>query len=268
MVGVCLGAIILGDQAGIVLIACLSFLAFRELISIHPIRQSDRGAVLWAYLAIPVQYLWVYLKWYGMFIVFIPVYMSLLIPIKLVLKQETKGFIRSTATLHWAIMMTVFSISHIGYLFSLPPHSLPQGGTQGLVVYVLFLTQFNDVAQFISGKLFGKYKIIEKVSPNKTWEGFIGGVIVTAAVSAMLGPYLTPFPRLYAVLAGIGISILGFLGDVTMSAVKRDLQIKDSGDFIPGHGGILDRIDSLIFVAPVFFHMIFYLYYPSYSTAY
>jgi phosphatidate cytidylyltransferase len=208
-----------------------------------------------------VQYYWVGQAWYGMFIVFIPVYVFLLLPLRMVIIGETKEFLRAAGTLHWGIMTLVFGISHIAYLLVLPEANNPNAGGPGLVLFLVFLTQFNDVAQYLWGKNLGRHKIIPKVSPNKTWEGFLGGVATTTLLSALLSDWLTPMPWTVAVAAGLLISIAGFIGDVTISALKRDIGLKDSGSMLPGHGGILDRIDSLTYTAPLFFHFIYYLYY-------
>ncbi len=238
----------------------LSFLALKEFLSIVPTRMVDRKVVFWAYLSIPIQYYWVSIGWYGLFIVFIPVYIFLLLPLRMILIGETKGFIRSAGILHWSVMLTVFCLSHIAYLLILPIKNI-DAGSIGLVLFLLFMTQFNDVCQFIWGKLFGRHKIIPKVSPNKTWEGFIGGFITITFCAGAVAPLLTPLSHQQGLMAGAIIGCSGFIGDVVISAVKRDLQIKDSGYLIPGHGGILDRMDSLIFTSPLFFHFIYFLKY-------
>lgn len=260
IIGLLFSFLTLGTNAAIVFFAFLSFLALKEFLSIVPIRQTDRNAVFWVYLSIPFQYYWIAIGWYGMFIIFIPVYIFLLIPVRMVLKGETDGFIKAAGIIHWAAMMTVFSISHIAYLLVLPEKN-PLAGGIGLVLFLLFMTQFNDISQYIWGKLFGQHKIIPQVSPNKTWEGFLGGVISITLISALVAPYLTPLNVYEGLLAGLIISVSGFFGDVVISSVKRDLRIKDSGHLIPGHGGILDRMDSLIYTAPLFFHYLYYLHY-------
>lgn len=260
IVGLLFLFLVIGTNASIVFFAFLSFLALKEFISIVPTRQADRNAVFWVYLSIPLQYYWVSIGWYGVFIIFIPVYLFLLIPVRMVLKGDTEGFIKSAGILNWAAMLTIFSVSHVAYLLVLPEKNLLAGGI-GLVLFLLFMTQFNDVSQYGWGKLFGKHKILPKVSPNKTWQGFIGGVATITLVSAFVAPHLTPLSLQQGVIAGVLISVSGFFGDVVISSVKRDLHIKDSGTLIPGHGGILDRIDSLIYTAPLFFHYIYYLHY-------
>jgi phosphatidate cytidylyltransferase len=130
-----------------------------------------------------------------------------------------------------------------------------------MLLFLLVMTQFNDVAQYVWGKSFGKHKIVPKVSPNKTWQGFIGGTLTVTLSSYFLAPYLTPLTANQGLVAGLIIALSGFIGDLVVSSVKRDLRIKDTSQFIPGHGGILDRIDSLMFTAPLFFHYLYYLYY-------
>jgi phosphatidate cytidylyltransferase len=158
-------------------------------------------------------------------------------------------------------MTLVFGISHIAYLLALPESKNPAAGGAGLVLYLVFLTQFNDVAQYVWGKTLGRNKIIPKVSPNKTWEGLLGGVATTVVLAILLSRWLTPMRWSMALLAGLLIGTAGFIGDVTISALKRDIGLKDSGSILPGHGGILDRIDSLTYTAPLFFHFLYYSYY-------
>jgi phosphatidate cytidylyltransferase len=260
MIALIFAALVMGKKSSVIFFGFLSFLALKEFCSIASLRQADRRVLFWAYLAIPVQYYFVYIGWYGMFIIFIPVYMFLFLPIRMVLIGQNQGFIKSAATIQWALMLTVFCISHIAYLLTLPVKN-DAAGSVGLVLFLLFITQFNDVSQYIWGKLFGKNKIIPKVSPNKTWEGFLGAVITITICSGFAAPLLTPLTFELGLIFGFIISISGFFGDVVISSVKRDLEIKDSGNLIPGHGGILDRIDSLIYTAPLFFHMIYYFSY-------
>jgi len=260
MIGILFFCLFFSKTTAIVLFAFISFLGLKEFFSIVPIRQTDRRVIFWAYLSIPIQYYLVTISWYGVFIIFIPVYVFLFLPLRMVLIGEVKGFIRSAGITHWAVMLTVFCLSHIAYLLVLPVKNINAGGV-GLVMFLLAMTQLNDVCQYIWGKLLGKHKIIPKVSPNKTWEGFLGGVITITLISGVIGPLLTPMIFIHSLFAGLIISVSGFIGDVVISAVKRDLEIKDSGSLIPGHGGILDRFDSLIFTSPLFFHFIYYLYY-------
>jgi phosphatidate cytidylyltransferase len=265
-------AIILSRGASLFFLAFVSFLALKEFLSLVPTRRADHRVLFLAYLSIPFQYLWVYLEWYGMFIIFIPVYLFLLLPTRMVLIGETDGFLRAIGTLHWGLMTTVFSLSHAAMLLVIHPidsarykpvwpseagvlHSGP-----GLLILLVLLTQSNDVSQYIWGKTLGRRKVVPKVSPGKTLGGLAGGVATTMVLATTLGPYLTFLDWKRSLLAGTIIGLSGFAGDVSISALKRDLGVKDSGTMLPGHGGILDRVDSLTYTAPLYFHFIFYCY--------
>ena len=241
--------------------ALLSFTALRELSSISKhLRAEDRPIVIWGYLSIPVQYYLAYKGNYALFLLFIPVFMHMFIPFVLVMRGSTDGIARAMSVLPTHLMLTVFAISHLAFLLSLPGSDSFRAGGRGLLLFVVFITEMNDVFQFIWGKALGKHKILPKVSPNKTWEGFIGGIISTVVVGYFLR-FLTPLNGMEALIISFVIACMGFAGDVVVSAIKRDIGIKDTGNLIPGHGGLLDRIDSLAFTAPVFFHIIYNLYY-------
>jgi phosphatidate cytidylyltransferase len=253
-------AVAAGETTSIVLIAALSFLTFREFHSVVPIRPADRVVLGLAYVAIPIQYYFIWTQWYGMFSIFVPVYAFTFITAATAFAGETRGFIRSNATLHWALLLTVYNISHLAFLIVLPlEHRVAAGGI-GLLVFVLVVVQFNDVAQFIWGRLFGRRRIVPSVSPGKTWEGFLGGAVTSMLLAVVIARDLTPFSLPAAALIGLTLSVCGFLGDVTLSAVKRDLGLKDTGTSLRGHGGVLDRLDSLTLAAPIGFHIIRYFY--------
>ena len=254
-------ATVLNPIISVCAIALLSFTALRELISISKnIRPEDRRALIWCYLAVPVQYYLAYKGYYSLFLIFIPIFMHVWIPFILVIRGVTEDIGRAMAVLPTQLMLTVFGISHLAFLLALPSlTSYPLGG-RGLLLFVVFITEMNDVFQFTWGKLFGRYKIIPKVSPNKTWEGFIGGIATSTVVGCYLR-FLTPFSFNQALIISFSVACAGFIGDVVVSALKRDIGKKDTGNTIPGHGGILDRIDSLAMTAPVFFHIVYNLFY-------
>jgi phosphatidate cytidylyltransferase len=259
MAGVFMLAILLSRAVSLVFLGFLSFLALKEYLSLIPTRRADRSVLLWVYLAVPLQYLWVWIDWYGMFIIFIPVYMLMLIPVRMVLHGQTEGYLRAAGTLHWGLMITVFTLSHIAYLLQLPE----KGGAAGasLVLFLVLVTQVNDVAQYTWGKLFGRHKVMPSVSPNKTYEGLLGGIATSFVLTLLLAPHLTPLTRGESLVAGFFLPLAGFLGDVSVSAIKRDIGVKDAGSIIPGHGGVLDRVNSLTFTAPLFFHFLRYLHF-------
>jgi phosphatidate cytidylyltransferase len=206
-------------------------------------------------------YLAAHLEHHGLFTFFGWVFVPCALVFIMVFAQErTDGFLKELGAALAGFMITIYAPSHLAHFFALPSGA-NETGAAGFVLFVIALTQWNDVAQYCCGKLFGKRKIVPKVSPNKTWGGFLGGILLTMGASVLIAPYLTPFSMLQALAIGAIIAPLGFLGDVFISAIKRDLGIKDTGAFLPGHGGILDRIDSLILVAPVYFHLVYYFVY-------
>jgi len=180
----------------------VSFLALKEFLSLIPTRRADRRVLFWAYLAIPAQFFWASQAWYGMFIIFIPVYLFLLLPLRMILVGATEGFLKAVGTLHWGVMTTVFCLSHLAYLLILDNARTPAGGA-GLLLFVVFLTQLNDVAQYLSGKLLGRHKVIPKVSPNKTVEGLLGGVVTTLGLSVLIAPFLMPLDWHESLAAGL-----------------------------------------------------------------
>lgn len=252
------GAILAGGRTGLALFAFLSYIAFKEYVSLIPFRREDRRALFWAYLAIFFQYGFLWIGWYEMFMIFIPVYMFLIVPMRLVSLQVTRGFLATVGMIHWGLMISVFCLGHAAWLFVLPLRNMPPGSSGGVVLYLVVLTGANDIAQYLWGRSLGKTKVLPGVSPGKTWVGLWGGVASTAVLAAALAPLLTPLSLRAALPIGAAIGLFGFVGDVVVSALKRDLGIKDSGGLLPGHGGILDRIDSLMFTAPLFLHYLRY----------
>jgi phosphatidate cytidylyltransferase len=254
-------AMIVSRSVSLIFFAFVSFLALKEFLSLIPVRRADRRPLFWAYLAIPLQYYWVWAEWYGMFIIFIPVFCFLLLPVRMLLIGETEGYLRASGTLQWGLMTTVFSLSHAAFLLILRERENPEiTAGPGLMLYLVLLTQLNDVAQFIWGKTLGRARITPTVSPKKTWAGLLGGIATTTGLATLLGPVLTPMDYVQSAIAGVIIGVGGFFGDINLSALKRDLGIKDTGSLLPGHGGILDRVDSLTYTAPLFFHYVYYLF--------
>jgi phosphatidate cytidylyltransferase len=261
MASIFVAATVFNPIISFVAFGLLSFMALRELASISKnVRDEDRRVIIWCYLAIPVQYYFAYKGWHNLFLTFIPIFMFIWIPFMLILQGTTEGISRSMSVLPTQLMFTVFGISHLGFMLTLPPLEGFHAGGRGLLLFIVFITEMNDVFQFTWGKLLGHIKILPKISPNKTWEGFIGGMVTSSIVGYLLH-FLTPLTAIEAMIVSGCIACAGFIGDVVVSAIKRDIGKKDTGDIIPGHGGILDRIDSLAITAPVFFHIVFHMYY-------
>lgn len=254
------------EWISIIGIMLVCFLSFHEFIKSVNVREVDKDVILFAYLMIPFQFIFIALNWYAMAIIFIPIYIFLTIPLFLVLSKEPQGYLKSVAVIYWAMIASVFCLSHIAMIFTLPVDNNNQTfNAISLIFYLLFLTEINDVLQYVCGKTLGKKmmsnKILPTISPNKTLAGFVGGIVFTTLIAYFTTRYFTPLNHLESIGLGLLVSIGGFVGDVCMSAIKRDLGVKDYSSLLPGHGGILDRVDSLIYTAPLFFHYIRYLHY-------
>ena len=259
MTAVFAAALATGGVGSVILFALTSFIALREFVTLTPTRRGDHRTLFWAFFVFaPVQYLLVDIQWYGLFAIFIPVYAFLFIPVRSALTGDTTDFLARTATIQWGLMIAVYCVSHAPALLML---AIPGYQDQGakLLLYLIIVVQLSDVLQYVFGKTLGKHRIVPKVSPNKTWEGTIGGIGSASLVGAALW-WVTPFSPGQAWLIALLICLAGFAGGLVMSAIKRDRGVKDFGTLIEGHGGVLDRIDSLCFAAPVFFHLVRYFY--------
>jgi phosphatidate cytidylyltransferase len=255
------GALAIGKTGVIVLFAFASFVALREYVSIAPTRRGDHGALVLAFfVVVPFQYFLVAMEWYGFFSVFIPVYAFLVLPMLAAVRGEVRDFLDRTATLQWGLMICVFCLSHVPALLALeiPGYA---GRNAFLMVFLILVVQSSDVLQYVWGKLLGRTRIAPEVSPSKTVAGFVGGVASTTLLGAALW-WVTPFTPLQAGLVSLGLGLAGFLGGLVMSAIKRDRGVKDWGTMIEGHGGVLDRLDSVCFSAPIFFHIVRYWWTP------
>jgi phosphatidate cytidylyltransferase len=261
LIGFYLLAIIFSPNYLLLFIAFISFLALKEFLSITPTRRADRRVLFFAYLAIPIQFYLIWQGWFAAFISFLPVYVYFFLALLMAVVGESQGFLKAYSSLNWGLMMTVYSLGHLAYLLMLPRAGNPVAGGAGLFLFLLILTQLNDVAQFLFGKLFDRPELRLKISMTRTWGSLIGSIGSTAVLAWLTAPLLTPLRAAEAIAVGIVVAIAGFIGYITLTAIKRDLHLKDRGTMTPGQGGVLNRIDSIIFTAPLFFYIIFYLHY-------
>jgi phosphatidate cytidylyltransferase len=247
-------AFLFGKGGVVLLFAFASFAALREFMTLADTRRGDHWALATVFfIGLPLQYYLVWIEWYGLYTVFIPVYCFLLLPIIAALRGDTTRFLERIAFVQWGLMICVFCVSHVPALLSLPiPGS--EGHNLLLIAFLVLVVQGSDVLQYVFGKLFGRRKVAPSLSPSKTWEGLVGGVASATALGAALW-WITPFNPLQAAAMAFVICLLGFFGGLVMSGIKRDRGVKDWGRMIEGHGGMLDRLDSVIFAAPIFFHM-------------
>jgi phosphatidate cytidylyltransferase len=254
MIGIFAIAMVIGPVGAMLLFGIVSLLALREYVSLIPTVPANHRTLFWAFFVVtPLQYWILYRGWYGVASIMIPVYAFLFVPMRLVLSHEVSGFLDRAARIHWGLMLCVYCISYAPALLILDVPGY-RGQSAKLLLFLVIVVQVSDVFQYIWGKLLGKRKIAPLVSPNKTWEGFAGG-ISSASLLGMSLWWMTPFSAVQALIISLMITLLGFAGGLTMSAIKRDHGVKDFGSMIEGHGGILDRMDSICFSAPVFFHV-------------
>ena len=252
---VTIGLALLAGRIGVVvLFAFVSFTALREFLTIAPTRRGDHQALVMAFFVVlPFQYFLIGVEWYGMYAVFIPVYAFLFLPILQAVKSDARNFMERSGTIQWALMVTVFCISHVPALLNLriPGH---QGRNVFLIVFLVLIVQSGDILHHVCSRYFGKHQIAPQVSPNKTVEGFVGG-IAAAVVLGVLLSWMTPFSIGEAALVSLATTLMGFFGGLVLSAMKRDRGVKDWGTGMEG-GGMLDRVASVCFAAPVYFHIV------------
>ncbi|QPB23981.1 phosphatidate cytidylyltransferase [Rhizobium sp. 007] len=253
-----IGVAFLAGRAGVVILfAFCSFAALREFITLTNTKRADHWALASAFFVVlPIQYYLLWAEEYGIYSIFVPVYAFLLMPIISVLRGDTERFLIRIAEVQWALMICVFCASHVPALLTL---NIPGYEDRNvlLIAFLVIVVQLSDVLQYVWGKLFGRTKIAPKLSPSKTVEGFAGGVASATLIGASLW-WITPFTPLQAGLLSLVITLMGFFGGLVMSAIKRDRGVKDWGNLIEGHGGLIDRLDSVVFSAPIFFHLVRY----------
>ncbi len=255
IIPIVMGTIFLGRVATIIGVSALAIFGFKEFARATGL-YDDWWLTGTVYLALAVLGLVSIVSdprtgapgWYGLFIV-LPVYVVATILLVPILRNRAKGQLRAVALAILGFVYFGWMFSHLGFLVN-SPHAY------GYLLFLIFAVEINDVAAFTFGKLFGGRKLREDISPNKTVAGSLGAIGVSLTVPWMLSFSFDHFEPLHLVLTGLIVGIGGQLGDLVISFIKRDIGIKDMGALIPGHGGILDRVDSMIFVAPLFFHMV------------
>ena len=254
-------AFLFGKNGVIFLFLFISFASLREFMSLTYTRSGDYLALAASFfIVLPLQYLLIYVGWYGLYSIFIPVYAFLVLPILAAVGGDTQRFLERTSKIQWGLMICVFCISHVPALLTLQIPGF-EGRNLLLIAFLVIVVQGSDVLQYVWGKLFGKRKVAPELSPSKTWEGLVGGVASATALGAALY-WTTPFNPWQVALMALTICLKGFFGGLVRSAIKRDRGVKDWGSMIEGHGGMLDRLDSVIFAAPIYFHALRYWWVP------
>jgi len=249
-----------------VLMAVAGVLGFREFIRLIGVNAVGRATVACAFGLIPVHYGLIVGGCDSVARGMLPVATVMIVGGLRACRGQVEGYTRLTAATVWGLLLLVYAPSYSLFLFRLSDAANTPVGPAGWFLYLVILTEANDIAQAIIGRSLGRTKMTPVVSPNKSWEGFVGGLATTTVLAIELAPWLktirntgntatgsTAAGVLTSAAAGGLIAVSGFLGDINMSAVKRDAGVKDGGALLPGHGGVIDRIDSLSFSAPVFY---------------
>lgn len=257
MIPLVLLCIFLGREAAILFFTALAGLAFREFARATGLVR-DRGIAAAVYLGIAAAgVLSVVIDpredvpgWYGLFMA-LPVYVIALILLVPILRNRARGQLQSIA-------LGVVGFLYIGWMFGHLAFLANARYAYGYLLYLILAVELSDVTAYTCGKLFGRHPLRSNISPKKTWEGSLGALAASMALPWVLHFSFPHFTVRDCILTGLIVGVAGQLGDLSMSVIKRDLGIKDMGALIHGHGGILDRIDSLIYVAPLFFHMVRY----------
>jgi len=264
-------ALLLGKWGVALLFTFASWLGLREYLRLVFGQEGDRLTKAVAYACVPINYLLIVLQWQTAFTVFVPLVAMLMLITAGVSKRSPGDYFRATAAVHWGLLLTVYGFSHAVLLFTLPVPESGGAASAGWFLFLVILTETDDIAQALVGRRIGKHKITPVISPNKTSEGFAGGLVTSILLALLLAPWLTPLadsvalermqlpvpvPYFWAAVAGVLISLFGFLGDINMSAAKRAAGVKDGGTLLPGQGGMIDRIDSLTLAAPSFYYLV------------
>ncbi len=246
-------AFLIGKLATVFLFWAVSFWALREFITLTPTRPADHRTLFWVFvLCTPAQFILVGLNQYWLYSILIPVYAFLLIPARIAFSGDSKRFLERTAKIQAGLLICVYCLSYAPALLTLDMKSNPSRNVSLLFFFIL-MVQLGDVFQYAWSQLPSKHPMVPTIQPSKTWEGLLGGTATSALVGAALW-WATPFPYWMAALMSLVVALMGAAGSLTMSAIKRDRGVKDYGTLVEGHGGVLDRIDSICFAAPVFFH--------------
>jgi len=252
-------AFLLGRTTLILLFALISFSALREFLTLTSKARGDHLALAAAFfIVLPLQYWLVGINWYGLFTILIPVYAFLFLPVVSALSGAPRNFLTRVSETQWGLMVCVYAVSHVPALMELQIPGYEGRGLR-LIAWFLIVAQASDELHYVWGRFLGTHLIAPSISRSKSWEGLAGSLVSAGLIGALLYE-ITPFNPWQAGAMALVVALMGFFGGIVMSAIKRDRGVKDWGHMIAGHGGFLDRLDSVVFAAPVFFHLTRYFW--------
>ncbi|MGB7324429.1 MAG: phosphatidate cytidylyltransferase [Rubripirellula sp.] len=265
--------LLLGRIGVVVLFGLVSFWALREFITMTPTRRGDHRTLFWVFFIFtPLQYVLIALgssppgsmgghngtDYYDFYSIMIPVYASLFIPARAAIAGDYKRFLERSAKIQWGLLICVYSLSYAPAILDLnlkqTAGNLWQGSTVSVLIFFVLIAQLASVFERAWGKIAGRHVIAEKINASRTWEGFVGSMVTTGLVAALLF-WATPFYPWEAGIVGAVVTVMASAGTMTMSAIKRDRGVTDTGTLVQGHAGVLDQIDNMCFAAPVFYHL-------------
>jgi phosphatidate cytidylyltransferase len=251
--------ILIGGHGLTLLFLLLSLLGLREFLAARNSEFINTPVIVALSLLTVAHYSFIILNWKTFFLFIVPVMSFIYLPFLFLLRRRVTDLLSSLWAAQSGLMLCVYFLSFVPGIIFLNdnPTALRKIDPVSAFLFLFLVTELNDVFQFVCGKIFGKHRLVPELSPNKTLEGFVGGLIFTTALAFLLGPYFLQLNFWQAGLAGIAISLSGMSGDLMFSAVKRTYGVKDFSDLIPGHGGALDRVDSLVFTAPTLYCLLY-----------
>ncbi len=253
-------ALLMGQVAVLVLFAFASFAALREVLTFtHKTRADHLSLALGFFVLLPLQYLFVGMGWRTLFTVLIPVFAFLLLPVLSALRGAPDRFLVRVAETQWGLMICIYCASHIPALMTLEPPGYEDRAIL-LMVFFIMVVQLGDLLEYFFGRRFGRRRVAPGLSP-KTWEGVGLGLVSVAAIGALLS-WITPFGPLGAAGMAVAGWVTGLMGNLVFAAIKRDRGVKDWSHLIPGQGGFMDQLDSVVFAAPAFYHLVALVWLP------
>ncbi len=240
----------------VALFGAMSFWALREFITLTPTRLGDHRALFWVFFFFtPLQYVLVAYNNYGLYSILIPVYAFLFIPARIAMAGDFKRFLERVAKIQSGLLICVYCLSFAPALLYLNSTPGDKASNARLLFFFVAMALLAEAFQFLWSQLYGRHVIAPAINAARTWEGLVGGS-ASAALAGLALFWATPYKEAWhAAFMSMVVAVMGFAGAMTMSAIKRDRGVRDYGTLVEGHGGVLDRIDSICFAAPVFYHI-------------